>query len=80
LNHSLINKNNMSDDTTISNTTKSPRTRTPRNADSVTKGALALDLAARVELKKVLEDSITDEVKELKAKADIAAHIANGQS
>jgi len=39
--------------------------RTPRNGESILKGALKLNLADRVELKKQLETSIAAEVKQM---------------
>jgi hypothetical protein len=54
------------------------QTRTPRNYDSIEKGALALDLAERVSLKKKLSDSIEQELKDLKDKLDQANQIVNG--
>lgn len=53
------------------------KTRTPRNLESITKGALALELADRVELKKSLEKSIDAEVAYLQQKAEEAAKIAS---
>jgi len=58
--------------------TKVKKTRTPRNNESVVKGALALPLQERVDLKKQLEDSITAEVETIKAAAAQAEKIANG--
>jgi hypothetical protein len=54
------------------------QTRTPRNYESIEKGALALDLAERVSLKKKLSDSIEQELKDLKDKLDQANQIVNG--
>lgn len=53
------------------------KTRTPKNADSITKGALALPLQERVDLVKTLEDSIQTEVAMLKEAAAKADAIAN---
>lgn len=44
--------------------------RTPRNYDSILKGALALSFGERVELKKALHKSIEDELTEVKNVAD----------
>ena len=52
--------------------------RTPRSSEQVFKGALALDLADRVELRKQLDASIKEEVESLKTKAELAASLANG--
>ena len=56
-------------------TEKKPRT--PRNSDSITKGALSLQLQERVELKKQLEASIQAEVAYLQEKAEEAKNIAS---
>lgn len=50
--------------------------RTPRNYDSILNGALALELHERVELKKRIAQSITDEVDAAKKRAEEAAKIA----
>jgi hypothetical protein len=50
--------------------------RTPRNAESITKGALSLPMAERVALKKELQASIDKEVADLKAASDEAEKIA----
>lgn len=52
------------------------RGKTPRQFESILKGALALDLHERVELKKRLAQSITDEVDAAKKRAEEAAKIA----
>ena len=57
--------------------TETKKTRTPKNADSITKGALALPLQERVDLVKALEDSIQTEVAMLKEAAAKADAIAN---
>jgi len=59
-------------------TTETKKTRTPKNAESITKGALALSLKDRVNLVKYLQDSIQAEVEMLKGAADAAAQIAGG--
>jgi len=56
-------------------TEKKPRT--PRNSDSITKGALSLPLQERVDLKKALEASISQEVETIKAAALQAEKIAS---
>ena len=56
------------------------KTRTPKNAESITKGALALPLQERVDLVKQLQDSITAEVETIKAAAAQAEKIANGNN
>ncbi len=53
------------------------KTRTPRTADSITKGALSLPLAERVALVKELQASIKTEVDNAKKAAEDAAAIAN---
>lgn len=58
--------------------TKTRKPRTPRNTESVTKGALALPLQERVDLMKAIQDSITAEVETIKAAAAQAEKIANG--
>jgi hypothetical protein len=57
-------------------TTETKKTRTPKNADSITKGALALPLQERVDLVEALRISIDLEVEGLKAAADQAEKIA----
>ena len=59
-------------------TTETKKTRTPKNADSITKGALALPLQERVDLVGKLEDSIQQEVDTLKEAASKAEKIMNG--
>lgn len=54
------------------------KVRTPKNGDSITKGALALSLNDRARLCQVLKTSITAEVGELKSKTEQAAKIAEG--
>ena len=52
--------------------------RTPRSSEQVFKGALALELADRVELRKQLEDSIAKEVNLLEQQFKEATALANG--
>lgn len=52
--------------------------RTPRDSESITKGAISLPLQERVDLVKALQKSITDEVTSLKTQADTALAISNG--
>jgi hypothetical protein len=59
-------------------TDKIKKTRTPKNAESITKGALSLNLKERVELLELLKESIQAEVDGLKAMAKQAEEIANG--
>jgi hypothetical protein len=58
--------------------TKVKKTRTPRNNESIFKGALSLPLQDRVELVNKLKESITAEVETIKAAAAQAEKIANG--
>ena len=58
-------------------TTEIKKTRTTKNAESITKGALALPLQERVDLVTALEDSIQAEVDALKDAAAKAEAIAN---
>ena len=58
-------------------TTETKKTRTPKNAESITKGALALPLQERADLVTALEDSIQAEVDALKDAAAKAEAIAN---
>jgi len=60
--------------------TKIKKTRTPRNNESIFKGALSLPLKERVELKWQLEKSITSEVETMKAAAKEAESIATNGS
>ena len=57
---------------------KTRKARTPRNTESVTKGALALPLQERVDLVTKLNESIKAEVETIKAAAVHAENIANG--
>lgn len=60
-------------------TEKKPRSiRTPKSAEAITKGALALELADRVKLRDELTQSIDEEVDDLKLRATEAEKIANG--
>ena len=59
-------------------TTETKKTRTPKNAESITKGALALPLQERVDLVETLQQSIQAEVDGLKAAAAQAEKIAGG--
>lgn len=54
-----------------------PVKRTPRDAESITKGALALPLQEKVELIQALQKSVDEEVSELKASAERASKIAS---
>ena len=58
--------------------TETKKTRTPKNAESITKGALALPLQERVDLVETLQQSIQAEVETIKAAAAHAEKIANG--
>jgi len=58
--------------------TKVKKTRTPKNYDSIAKGAVSLSLGERVRLVKLLQDSITDEVETLNEVAKQATALANG--
>lgn len=57
---------------------KTPKTRTPRQYNSILSGALKLSLQDRVNLTKAVKASIDDEVKELQATAAMAKEITNG--
>lgn len=54
------------------------KSRTPRNYESIEKGALELELKERVELKKRLSESIDTEVKEMEEKLKAAKEIVGG--
>lgn len=56
--------------------TTEKKTRTPRNSETITKGALALTLAERVALVSKLKDSIADEVRAARVAAEEAEKIA----
>lgn len=62
--------------TEIKATNGETKTRTPRNAEQITKGALALDLTERVELCKALKHSINMEVSALNTQAENAKKAA----
>ena len=55
---------------------KTRKPRTPRNTESVTKGALALPLQERVALRNKISESIIAEVETLKAEATQAEKFA----
>jgi hypothetical protein len=55
-------------------------TKTPRNYEAIKNGAMSLSLKERVELLKLLKDSIEAEVEGLKSLAKQAEEIANGYS
>lgn len=59
-------------------TDKPRKTRTPKNAESITKGALALSLKDRCQLVESLKESIKAEVETLTEAAKQAAQTANG--
>jgi len=58
--------------------TKTRKTRTPKNAENITKGALKLTLKERVDLCHTLEESIKSEVETMQQAAKEAELIANG--
>jgi len=58
---------------------KEKKTRTPKNIDSIRKGALNLPLRERVLLRDELDVSIDLEVKEMRRIADEAEQISNGK-
>lgn len=60
----------------MSTETTETKKRTPRDFESISKGALSLPLADRVALKKELDKSISDEVTNLKAAAEQAEAVA----
>lgn len=53
------------------------KTKTPRNAESITKGALALPLPERVALRDALHESVTAEAKALLEQANKAQALIN---
>jgi len=61
-------------------TKKERAKRTPRSSEQVLKGALALELSERVQLRDRLNESITQEVETIKAAAAQAEKIANGSN
>lgn len=58
--------------TDIKATNGEAKTRTPRNLESITKGALALDLQDRAKLRDLLIESVSMEVSALKQQAENA--------
>ena len=56
--------------------TTDKKTRTPRNSETITKGALALTLAEQVELRNTLNKSIETQVQAAKDAAAEAVKIA----
>lgn len=60
----------------VTDADKQTRTRTPRNADTITAGALSLSLKERVDLKNALVASIEKEVTQLKEAAKLAEETA----
>lgn len=58
---------------------KTRKSRTPRNPEYIFKGAMKLDLTAKVELRDKLSEAITEEVETIKAAAVHAEKIANGK-
>jgi len=63
---------------TENNNTVPTRTRTPRSAETITKGALELPYEDRVNLCKALKDSIKNEVEANAAKAAEQQEMAKG--
>lgn len=57
---------------------KEKQTRTPRNLESITAGAMSLSLEERVTLCKALKESITKEVEEKEQGAKQAKELVNG--
>lgn len=56
------------------------QSRVPRNGEAIEKGALALDLKERVDLRNKLTVSIDDELKAMKEKLKEAEGIVNGKT
>jgi len=56
-------------------TLKQPRTRTPRDYDSILKGAIELPLAERAKLRDELVKSVMGEVEQLKQQAEQASKL-----
>ena len=54
--------------------------RTPRSYEAIEKGALALELKERVELRRILSKSIDEELAEMKQKLKDAESIVSGNS
>lgn len=63
---------------TITTETKEKAARTPRNYESIEKGALSLELKERVELRNRLTLSIDGEIKEMQEKLTLATQLVNG--
>jgi len=59
--------------------TTEKKTKTPRNAESILAGALALNLADRVKIKNSLEVSIQSELEAKEAELKEAKEIVNGK-
>lgn len=59
--------------------TKPKQTKTPRQFESIEKGALALLLEDRVMLKKSIQLSIENELKQKQADYEKAAKLVNGE-
>lgn len=59
-------------------TDKIKKTRTPKNAESILKGASKLPLREKVDLIKALQEQVHIEVDQLKQEAAAADTIANG--
>lgn len=55
-----------------------PKTRTPRNYDSIRNGALSLTLSERARLAAELKESVVKEAQEAKAAAEAASALASG--
>lgn len=58
---------------------KVKNSRTPRNYESIEKGALSLDLKERVELRNRLTLSIDSEIKEMQERLNMATELVNGK-
>lgn len=54
--------------------------RTPRNYESIKKGALSLGLKERVELRNRLTLSIDSEIKEMQERLNMATELVNGKA
>lgn len=59
-------------------TNTEPKTRTPRNYDSIRNGALSLSLSERARLAAELKESVIAEANEAKAAAEQASKLAEG--
>ncbi len=64
--------------TEIMTEVKEKKQRTPKDAEAIKKGALALTLEQRVHLRNILDESISLEVDNLKSMLAQAEKIANG--